>query len=140
MLVALAKTSEQHLASVGHAVAVGIFEKQNVGSGGDQQSAAHRQHTGRKGDAGRENGGGFVAAVVIAIFEKTDAPLAGPDRIVLHFGDVHFFTRVPSQGHGADDRRLGRDQLDHQVFVGQAERGCLGLGREGGNSGCWRIG
>ncbi len=124
LLVAWIKTGEQHVAPVGLAVAVGVLKQQDVGRGGDQQSAADGEHAGGKRNIIGEVGRRFVRAVAVAIFEQADVPLVGPKRIVVHFGHEQPARRVPGHGHGADHGRLGGDQLDHQVVIGQLEGLC----------------
>ena len=123
LLIARLETGQQHLPLVGLAVAIGIFEKQDVGRGSDKHAAAIRQHAGRKGDAVGENRRRFRSGRRRSrSSQQANASLVGPDRIIVHFGDEHPAGRVPGHGHGADDGRLGGDQLDHQVVVGQLER------------------
>ena len=117
------------------AIAIGIFQVQDVRGAGDEHPAAPGQNAAGKVDAG----GILVAAVeitiAIRILEQRDAAegrfaLRNLIGIAAAFGDEHATLFIKSDGHGRDDEWLRGSQLDPQPGF-NFERGQRLLRRKG---------
>ena len=114
LLVAFAKTREHHAMLFRHAVAVVVFQKPNIRSSRNEQSAVERKRGIRKRKIVGENGRALVLAVLVFVRKPAHRAAHGTHRVIAHFNDVHAPIFVPGNRNRIDDVRLARNAFDCQ--------------------------
>ena len=122
LLVHLREAGVKHLAYVGLSVAVGVFEKQDVGRAGDDQPALPRHEPADGEDVVGEDGAAPCLAVAVEVFEHADARTGGLSGrrvlgIVHHFGDVDFAVFVEGHFDRTHDVGFGGEEFGVEVFA-----------------------
>ena len=124
--VARAPPRRQHLAHVRLVVAVGVFQKQEVGRVSDDDSAARESDRGRDIQAFGEHRHLVALAVAVGVFEDFDFVITDPVgrhlvRVIDRLGNPQAAALVPGEADRVDDVRLAGEQLQ-----AEAHR-CLGV-------------
>ena len=87
LLVAGLEAGEDHLAGLGHAVAVAVGERENVGGGGDQEPPVPSQETVGERKPRSEDRPCVDRPVAIGVGEHDDPSTAVAVGIIAHLGD-----------------------------------------------------
>src|SRR5258705_7258921 len=90
-LDALSKSSKDDAPFVGLAIAVRIFEIQDIGTGGDEHTTAIADDSSWPGQVFSENRAFLEVAIVVRIFEQANPaePLVAAFGIIAHLDDIH---------------------------------------------------
>ncbi len=121
---------------IGAAIAVGVLQVPDVGSGPDEDAAVPAGDGGGPGQTGGEEGGGIDATVEIVIGEFADRAEAfvAALGVIAHLDDPGGAGFVEGEGDGIGDQGFGGDELG-----GEAGTDVEGLesemGRGGGDAG-----
>lgn len=137
-----AEPSKDPFLHIGTAIAIGVLQIPDVGSGPDEDAAVPAGDGGRPGQASGEEGGGIDASVEVVIHEFADGTKAfvAAFGVIAHLDDPGGTGFVEGEGDGIDDQGFGGDELggeagsDVEGLEGEMGRG----GRDAGELG--RIG
>ena len=116
------KSGVEHLAHVGFAVAIGVFEEQDVGGAGDDQPALPRHNAADFENVIREDRPLVGLTVAVGVLEQHDArtrrlALRRIVRIVQHLAHVDLAVFVEHHFDGIENQRLAGEQLDVKIAV-----------------------
>ena len=123
--VSLAEAGQDHATLLGASVAVAISQEPDVGRRSDKHAAKAGQYAVRERQAVGEDGRVLVSAVAVAVLQHPDPARGCRGRVVEHLGHIEPPLLVPGDRHRAGHLRLGGDELDCQLGIGQHERGLL---------------
>ncbi len=151
-----AEASEDPFLHIGAAIAIGVLQVPDVGSGPDEDTAVPAGDGGGPGQASGEEGGGIDASVEIVIGEFADGAEAfvAAFGVIAHLDDPGGAGFVEGEGDGIDDQGFGGDELggeagtDVEGLEGEVGRGGgdagelggIGDGFGGGGEGHWQGG
>jgi hypothetical protein len=107
---------EHHFARVGLAVAVGVFEVEQIGCGGHEDPAIPAEEAGGPGEIVGIDGAAVEAAVAVGVFEQADATEVGLGvaefGVIDHFDDEQASVFVEADFDGIADEGFGGDEFD----------------------------
>jgi hypothetical protein len=113
------KPGEDDLPHIGLAVAVGVFEKDHVGRGGDVDPAVGPEDAGRPRQIVGKHRALVETPVFIRVFQHADAAPMG--LLVTHLGVIHHLDHkqasvlVEADLDGIADERFGGDELEAET-------------------------
>src|SRR6185436_6848305 len=107
---------EHNFAHVRFAIAISVFQKENVGRGSHEDPSVPRSGRGRETEVLRKDGAAIDLPVAIQVFEQPDGAARtalGPDpkRVITHLDDVNPTVFVESNGDWIDDVRFGSEKF-----------------------------
>ena len=117
------ESGKQHLARLGLAVAVGVFEVDDVGRVANDGAFLPDEHVGGKLQAIAEGRRLVVAAVAVAIGQHLDAAVGsefvvGVTIVVGHLGDPHPAVGTKVDRHRVGHQRFGGGDFDDETLLG----------------------
>ena len=103
LLVPWPESCEEHVATVGLAIAVGVLGIEDVRRAGDDDPFPPRNQAGGEAEAVEERGRFVVATVAVGVFQDPDNPAELPfvvdsERVVTHLDDPELAVGAPVEG------------------------------------------
>ena len=115
-----AEPGVEHVPNIGFAVAVGVFEEEDVGRGGGDHAALPRRHSFDLQEVLSEHGSAVNLAVAVSVFEVRDTALRGLAGrrivgVVGQLGDVESAILIERNLDGIEHIGLCREWLDAEA-------------------------
>ena len=125
------KPREDLLVFVGNAVAIGVFQPDDIGGIADKQSAAEDNQRRRPGEAVGIDRRPVIRSIGIVVVEEADPPqsLSLILAVATHLRDEQAAILVPGDRHRAREHRLGDGEIDRETGAHDHRRRSVGGGR-----------
>ena len=117
--VVAGEPGKHHFSRVGFAIAVGVFEVENVGGGGHKDPAVPAEHAGGPREIVGVNGAAVEAAIAVGVFEQahaTEVRLGVAEfGVIDHFDDEQASVLVEADFNGIANEGFGGDEFDAET-------------------------
>ena len=146
LLVAFEESADEDGPLVRLAIAVGVAQPEDLGSGGDDHAVAPGDEAGREAEAFGEHRGLVGATVTVGVPQDPDpaarfAAAVEAHRVIGHLDDPGVAGDVPVDRDGVEHERFGGDEVDGEsvrhMDPGEGFAGRERLGSRGGGRRRW---